>query len=106
MLYLVCKGENSQVISMLCSTTLAQMNLDNIKKLIQSNHKYVDLSILTDTTKKSINDKYEVSLTSQKEDLQNYVSLPKKISLAPYKLAFVIAQKKPPFSHAEDCTVG
>ena len=105
MLYLVCKGENSQVISMLCSTTLAQMNLDNLKKLIQSNHKYVDLSILTDTTKKSINDKYEVSLTSQK-GLQNYVSLPKKISLAPYKLAFVITQKKQPFSHAEDCAVG
>ena len=88
---------------MVCHLRMRCVRSDTVCKHFTRVHKDVKLYSLTEKRKVQLGYmKYQTALQKSRHTLRKYLDPAKLASLAPYKLAYVIAQHKKPFS---DCSV-
>ena len=93
------QGEKSEFMNcMLCEQQLTCIKLDTIKKHISRKHQ--DLSLYSDARKRAIISKYTKDKVKQRDSLLKMIQPSKLVTLAPYKLALIIGQRKIPLSHS------
>ena len=93
-----------KMICMVCHLRMVCVHSDTVNKHFKRSHK--DFKFYSSAEKKIIQLKYsrEKSITKKGgQTLRRYLDPTTLVSLAPYKLAYVIAQHKKPFSDCEMC---
>ena len=83
---------------MLCSHIMGQTKLDNIKKYHRSAHP--KLTEMTASQREAARNRFDKMQDKGSKQLNCFMGPQRLIHQAPYKLAFVLAKHKMPFSHA------
>ena len=96
--------ESQEMICMVCHLRMRCVRSDTVNKHFSRVHKDLRLYSLAERRKIQLSYmKYCSAVQSSRRNLKKYLDPAKLASLAPYKLAFIIAQHKKPFSDCNMC---